>query len=375
MITNLSIKNFKSHKKTDLKLNNITVFCGQNGVGKSSTIQALLLLRQSYLHNRLQRGLRLNKPLYSLGSGADVLCSSGDSDIVSLELTINNEIISKWNFEVKNLLALRADLIPFLEDSIIPKIDENISIFSNSGFQYISAQRGTNYERDDDAVRFGKQLSINEGKAELTAQFLFEYQTNEVNPMLFHESTNANNLLLQASAWQREISKGVNILPKKTGDFYDIKYSFDKDDGDRTNEFKAQNVGFGLSYSLPVIVAALAAPTNSLILVENPEAHLHPYGQAKLAELLCIAAESGVQIVIETHSDHFINGICIACKRFEEGKRGINREHVSIYNFDRDEYTHTAQATEIVVLPKGRIRRPPKGFFDQLDNDLNELMS
>ena len=351
----------------------MTVLCGQNGVGKSSAIQALLLLRQSYLHNRLQRGLRLNKPLYSLGSGEDVLCTSGDSDIVSLELTIKYVNISKWNFDVKN--ALIADLIPFLEGSIIPKIDEEVSIFSNSGFQYVSAQRGTNYERDDDAVRFGKQLSINEGKAELTAQFLFECQSSAVNSVLFHESTTANNLLAQTTAWQREISKGVNVLPKKIGDFYDIKYSFDKDNGDRTNEFKSQNVGFGLSYSLPVIVAALASPTDSLILIENPEAHLHPYGQAKLAELLCIAAQAGVQIIIETHSDHFINGICRATKRFEEGKKGINRENVAIYNFDRDEYTHTAHATEVPILPKGRIRRPPKGFFDQLSHDLNELMS
>ncbi len=75
------------------------------------------------------------------------------------------------------------------------------------------------YERDDYALRFTKQLSINEGKAELTAQFLYEYKDNHVNPMLFHETTNANNLLVQASAWQREISKGVNIIPEKIGDF------------------------------------------------------------------------------------------------------------------------------------------------------------
>ena len=68
------------------------------------------------------------------------------------------------------------------------------------------------------------------------------------------------------------------------------------------------------------------------MLIENPEAHIHPYGISKLAELICIAAEAGIQIIIESHSDHIINGILVQSKRFEtsKGEKGINKENLKI---------------------------------------------
>ena len=52
-----------------------------------------------------------------------------------------------------------------------------------------------------------------------------------------------------------------------------------------------------------------------LIVIENPETHLHPKGQANLAKLIALVAEQGVQIIIETHSDHIINGLRVATKQ------------------------------------------------------------
>lgn len=72
--------------------------------------------------------------------------------------------------------------------------------------------------------------------------------------------------------------------------------------GVRTAPFRTTNVGFGISYSLPIIVACLTSQKGSILIVENPEAHLHTLGQRKMAELLARTAEAGVQIFIETHS-------------------------------------------------------------------------
>ena len=81
---------------------------------------------------------------------------------------------------------------------------------------------------------------------------------------------------------------------------------------DTSGRYRPTNVGFGISYTLPVVTAVLAAHPGDLILLESPEAHLHPRGQVKLAELLCRAAAAGIQVVVESHSDHIMNGIRVA---------------------------------------------------------------
>ena len=64
--------------------------------------------------------------------------------------------------------------------------------------------------------------------------------------------------------------------------------------------------GFGISYVIPIVVQALVASTmnNSVLIIENPEAHLHPYSQSQLGKFLTLVALNGVQIIVETHSEH-----------------------------------------------------------------------
>ena len=168
----------------------------------------------------------------------------------------------------------------------------------------------------------------------------------------------------------REISPNININIKPSGLNYKIDYSFDRGKGQTpTLDFKAKNIGFGISYVLPIIVASLHAPEGSIVIIENPEAHIHPGAQAKLMELICKSAKNGVQFIIETHSDHIINGLLVATKN-----KIIYPQDSSIYYFDRNEKKHATEAIHLPVLEGGKIQRPPKGFFDQLDIDMNTLM-
>jgi predicted ATPase len=81
MIKQVTIKNFKALSNANIELSNLTVFTGINGMGKSSFIQALLLLRQSQLDKRLPKQLRLNHEKYvSLGKSQDVLNIHADED-------------------------------------------------------------------------------------------------------------------------------------------------------------------------------------------------------------------------------------------------------------------------------------------------------
>lgn len=137
------------------------------------------------------------------------------------------------------------------------------------------------------------------------------------------------------------------------------------------NKFRPTNVGFGLSYLLPILVAVLSSKPGSLIIVENPEAHLHPQGQTQIGKLLSLAAANSVQVLIETHSDHVLNGARVAVK-----EKLIDPSVINIAYFTgevvEDRFKH------YVLWPRidsnGRIDHWPEGFFDEWDRQLTNLL-
>lgn len=387
MITNLRIKNFKSHGDTTLPLSNLNIFAGQNGVGKSSIFQSLLLLRQSYQKNRLSEGIDLNKPLCDIGRAEDALNQYAEDDIIEFDLTTSlypNPLV--WKFDAKNPKATFLDAL----ESVNHPLD-NFSLF-NTDFQYLSAARlapQESYDKDDYAVERQRQLSLEKGQGELTAHFLNFYGKREriAFANLKHlDNTQQNGkhldnneeddyLLTQTTAWEREISQNVNVVVQElpTGKL-EIRYQFNVPGNQPTKEFRAENVGFGISYSLPIIVAVLSAKADAILLIENPEAHLAPYAQSKLAGLIALAAQSGVQIFVETHSDHILNGTLVSIRQHLSGGNGIAPEKVRMFYFDRAEDSHTARCTNIPITTNGRIQNMPKGFFDQYRNDIKALV-
>ena len=139
----------------------------------------------------------------------------------------------------------------------------------------------------------------------------------------------------------------------------------------------ATNIGFGISYVLPIIVTGLIAKPGTIMIVENPEAHLHPSAQSKIGQFLAVIAQSGVNVIVETHSDHVINGIQIATAR-----RTISKEYVTINFFSKGENQQAENQTknrqpiitEITINEKGELSRWPKGFFDQTQIDYVKLL-
>jgi predicted ATPase len=101
------------------------------------------------------------------------------------------------------------------------------------------------------------------------------------------------------------------------------------------------DVGFGVSQTLPVLVALLAARRNQIVFIEQPELHLHPRAQVALADIIIQAAEQGVRPVIETHSSLLLLALQAA---IAEGR--ISPDRVSLNWFTRDSIgqTHVAEA-------------------------------
>jgi predicted ATPase len=148
-----------------------------------------------------------------------------------------------------------------------------------------------------------------------------------------------------------------------------LRYSYrTKGIGGGSGQFRATNVGFGLSYSLPIVVACLSAKSGELLLIENPEAHLHPEAQLTIGDLLARTAASGVQVIMETHSDHVLNGIRLSIKR-----QVLEASSARFHFFRRNE-EGAAEVQTPIVGSDGMLSDWPAGFFTQWDNTLIDLL-
>ncbi len=377
MITSLCLRNFKPFKYQLLAFRSLTLLSGLNSTGKSSVLQALLLLRQSYQQKLLKKtGLALNGELVNIGTAKDALFEgAGKADQISFELVLEDDIKGIWSFNYDQ----EVDVLNRTSPPVAPEVYES-NLFREN-FHYLQAERigpRTFFNMSDFQVRQLGKLGIS---GEDAAHFLSVNQDKLIpNSRLSHPKvkllkrglddpeTPSKFLIDQVEAWMGEISPGTKIRlePKPDVDLISVKYFY----GD-SNLYRATNVGFGISYTLPIIVAVLASPPGTMILIENPEAHLHPKGQSKMGELLALAASCGVQVVIETHSDHVLNGIRLAV---HDGK--LNPKDVQLHYFQRQE--KQGQAFTEVVSPRidrnGRIDQWPEGFFDEWDKSLEALL-
>jgi predicted ATPase len=126
-------------------------------------------------------------------------------------------------------------------------------------------------------------------------------------------------------------------------------------------------VGFGLSQVLPVVVQ-LVANSNSLILIEQPEIHLHPRIQSRMADLMIQSVvERGNRLLVETHSEHILMRL----------QRRIREGAVSGFNSGRVAVSYVSGAAEgstvsaVRMDETGKLTDPwPDGFFDERLEDL-----
>ncbi|MGV6946310.1 AAA family ATPase [Sphingobacterium kyonggiense] len=374
MITKLELKNFKAHKNAFFDLKGLNVFTGKNGMGKSSIIQSILLLRQSYLSQRKFEGLILNGDLVMIGNSQDAFCESGDGDEIEFVITDENSCKHQWLFSRnvdKNFLPLK--------NSVNEDDFSKLEMFGKN-FQYIAAEHlaaKESHERNTYFVEQLNQISEKHGDGKYTVHYLSNNAEKDITfPQMGHEKAKSLKLKSQVEAWLHEISPSIKLTINENSaqNSVSLRYQFETNLG-QTKEYKPENVGFGVSYIIPVLVAILTAKKSGIILIENPEAHLHPAGQSVIGKLFCLAAQCGIQLIVETHSDHIVNSILV---NIVENKRnssvGINPENVAIYFIEREKESHISLVHPIKIRDDARIIGPPKDFFDQFSKDMKLIM-
>ena len=369
MIGFINIKNFKTLLDASFALGSLNLFSGLNGMGKSTLIQSLLLLRQSHERNTLKnKGLLLNGDYLSIGTGKDALSSYSEQEeiIFTIKWSELPEPV-KFEFDYQH----DSDLLP-LRSTNDAGISEALSLFS-AKFQYLSAERlgpQSHHQLSDFHIRDLKSLGNN---GEFAVHFIAVNGAKDIDiKALKHPKAVSNSLLANIEAWMSDITPGLKIKAVAQPQFNSASLSYSFIQGkEPTEEFKPQNVGFGLSYVLPVVTSILSAAEGDLLVIENPESHLHPAGQSLMGKLCAIAAKNSVQLVIESHSDHFLNGIRVAVKQ-----QMVDACDVKVFFLQRDVHnkTHSSEVTYPKVDEHGRIDCWPDGFFDQWDKELDQLL-
>lgn len=366
MIEFIRVQRFKSLNDASFPLAWLNVFSGLNGMGKSSLIQSLLLLRQSYEKNTLlDKGLLLKGDYITLGTGKDVLTENANNE--TIEFTIKWADAEPVNFVFD--YAGKSDLQPLQTKPAIPAKQPNLF---NKNFQYLAADRISPKTAYDASDYYIKDLNSLGNHGEFTAHYIAEYGLEPIKlKSLQHAKSSSLSLLDTLDKWMAEISPGIRIRARLHPEMNSVSLGYAFEHGSEvTAEFKPQNVGFGLTFVLPVLVAILRAAPGDMLIIENPEAHLHPAGQAVLGHLCSLAAAGGVQLFIESHSDHFLNGIRVAVK---EGV--IRNDRVSLFFLERGPgQAHEARVVSPVIDKSGRIDVWPAGFFDETDKQLEKLL-
>jgi len=387
-IEQVKVQNFKSLKNISIKLSNLTLLTGVNSSGKSSFIQTLLLLKQnaenikmfilfsSFLNETKDKGITtrfdemkksippfsLDGEYITLGEGKSLLYQDVFNELINIELIYSDGQALKVSFDTDSNCTAEQNSPTNKEQAL------EFNIFGN--FHYIRTDRAIPSITYPLSVKHIKNNSIG-FNGEYATHYLAEnrHQILKIK-QLKHPITTTEQLLENVSAWLGEISSGISISATihEQLQMASLTYQYEYDE-QTTAQYTPLNVGFGITYVLPIIVAILKSEPGELLIIENPESHLHPAGQSKIAELCSIAASNGVQIIIETHSDHFLNGVRVAIK-----KELLQPDDSQIYFFQKSENNLETITTALNIDKEGRIDEWPKGFFDEWDNKLNELL-
>ena len=370
MITQIKLKNFKCFEDESIDFAPLNFWAGLNGMGKSTVIQSLLLLRQNYESGLLQNdeGILLNGELVHMGNSRDLLYQYFKDQDIGIEIGLDAHSPVGWLWEAET----DSDNLPLKKKIGEPEVLFKSALFG-PGFHYLSAERlgpRVYFETSTYHVINRNQIGL---QGEFTVNYLEQFQGVPIPvPSLKHPASSGLTLYEQVNAWLGEIRPGTRLSFTSNLDMslVGLRYQF-LGGSDAGNMFRPTNVGFGLSFLLPILVAVLSSEPGSLLILENPEAHLHPRGQAEIGKMLAIAAANGMQIIVETHSDHILNGVRAAVK-----KQLIKPEQVKFLFFHGDVIGD--QFKHYILNPKidgnGRIDQWPDGFFDEWDRQLNELL-
>ncbi len=383
MINKISFKNFKIFKeKQTVDLKPITIIMGKNNSGKSAILKLMPLI-EGALNGKNTNPIEINNGGVILGNEYKDLIYGNFSRALELDLvdsksqiqlrteivvdtSIDIPIIESWGLKnngnpVLNLIRHGQSALYFNE------IDENEYRCGFEGL-YLGfyAKKETEDSSEDNynqpyiitdyigALRAKAEpyydLNPETEKSGINGRYLYDFLIRDYLTMdkkYFNSISNwiADNF----EGWKLSID--VDSVP------YHIQLKKDK------LEINLTDTGMGISQSLPLVIRAFRkCLEETLIVIEEPEAHLHPYAHAQLAQLFVdsINNDENKKFLIETHSQNFI----LRMRRLV-AEKVLNQNDIAIYYVDFDQDKNESNLSEIKVDQNGGVQSWPEGIFGE----------
>ena len=345
MLKTISVTCFKSINELTIELKNFNLLTGTNSSGKSSLMQSLLLISQN-----LDNTYGLNGPLVSVGDYRDAKNYNMSSNSISVEVKGDVDSVG---------VIFRENQERTLTGNIDSDLAKKIR-YANNTLHYLSCNR----IGSQDIYR--KNRTVNPGvgsNGEYTMDFLSNNKDMPLDEEIVKDKSNYT-LLAQVNYWLDYIV-GANIKVEEILGTDVVKASYGIVEGKYS---RPNNVGSGISYLISIIVMCLGSERGSILLIENPEIHLHPLSQSRLCEFLYFVSEANRQLIIETHSDHIFNALRVGI-----AKGTMESKNIAI-NFMLLGSDNCTRNHVITIRGHGRIDNPIPNLFDQFQLDLDKMI-
>ncbi|MFD3166807.1 DUF3696 domain-containing protein [Herpetosiphon sp. NSE202] len=425
MIEQLRIQNFKSWRDTGtIRFAPITGFFGANSSGKTSLLHFLLMLKQTVESQDRQLILNLEGPYTDLGLLADVMYQHIQPQVLDFNLTWHNSHIStpvpgsRGRSDVESF-KLHSQ-IQLAENTIEIQTVEYLFAQRNKEYRFAmlrDADRGYRFESDGyrskDPELYHKHfasprrfhefpMELYQSGAYQKLRYLHElgasftqlmFHVNYLGPLrefpariyrwggerhsLGNRGENAIQVLLadyhrhhqfqrttkKVALWLQQLGliqsfELHRIAPERRE--FEVRVRLHAE----STEVLLTEVGFGVSQVLPVLVLCASAAKNAILILEQPEIHLHPAVQAGLADILIETSQRGVQVILESHSEHLLRRLQ---RRIAEAK--LTPQETALYFCESDK-TGTSQLKPLEVDTYGNINNWPEHFFGDEMGDL-----
>ena len=367
-ITRIAVEGFKSiAKRQEIEIRPLTILAGANSSGKSSIMQPLLMLKQTLEATYDPGALKIDGPNVSFSSIEQFITKSdGTVGALAIEIEWSDgtafstrfvrdesglRVVEQRTIFQGQKVVVRPDMSPQeIANEFGPVAQPGLHVIANRFFLGVVS----------DAMPFASvtKWALPALRAEIHVPSIRGntsrvYPSASIDPMFtglfqYYVAALIDHWQQEQSAITEALIKDLRTLglarnarANRISDVA-IELLVNRSEGSPNDLVNIADVGIGVSQVLPVLVGLRAGQEGQLVYLEEPEIHLHPRAQTKLADILADAARRGVRVVAETHSSLLLRAIQTLVAR-----GALEPDLVRLHWFSRDEsgVTHVISVT------------------------------